>query len=224
MSANNSVDAKTSFTADKVIASFEDGLCKNTSEVICRIRNFKNIVKLGDSLKKQIDEGSSHVVFSSVGYQDSQKKAVFAIGCYLADSYSDKSVLILTSGKSGDAFKFFEASAVDEKIENYKLYSFGRNISIIDVDDFLGFGANREETLEYLLSAVNSHDVVIWNSPSIEIMKQYLQSYHRLLQCFQVLTLIVGETNLTTKGVDEIKEFFEAHGVSLRGAIFSAMK
>ncbi len=208
---------------EDAIARLEDGDCKNTSEVICRIRNFKHVAKLGEELKKQIDKGDTRIVFSSVGYQDSQKKAVFAIGCYLADVIPDKKVLLITSGKSGDAFNFFKASEQSKAIDNCSVYRFGKNISIIDLEDFVGFGDEREKTLEYLLSAVQAHDIVLWNSPDVQIMRQYLQTYHRILQVFQILTLIVGSSELTTKNVEEIKDFFESHGISLRGAIFSPM-
>lgn len=209
---------------EEVIARIDDGDCRNTSDVICRIRNFKHVAKLGEELKKLILQGDHRIVFSSVGYQDSQKKAVFAIGCYIADVMREKKVLIITSGKGGDAFKFFEASAAQKLIDNYRQYKFGHNITIIDLDEFLGFGKNREETLDYLISCIDGHDIVLWNSPEMQIMKQYLQTYHRMLQAFQILTLIVGNMDLTTNNVEEIKDFFESHGISLRGAIFSPLK
>jgi len=208
----------------------DGGDCHSTSEVVCRIRNFKHVAKLGESLRKYIEAGDDRVVFSSTGYDDSQKKAVFAIGCYLADVIRDKHILLMTSGKDGEILKFFEASEVSsldpndlKPLSKARVYGFGSNLSIMDIDEMLAVGSQRDQVLDEVIAAVKSYDIVLWNTPSINIMRQNLHFFHRLLYSFKIITLIVARNTLTTTDVEDIKEFYESHGISLKGAIFSPL-
>lgn len=206
-------------------ARIDGGDCKTVSEVVCRIKNFKNVAKLGESLRKQIDGGDNRIVFASTNYHDSQKKAVFALGCYLADILSKQRVLVLTSGKEGDALKFFEfADAPSIKpLEKTTVYEFGDNLAIMDLQEILTSGGhNRDEVLTTALEAIEQYDVVLWSAPPMQVMRQYLPFYHRLLHSFKAMNLVVSRHTMTTGDVNEVKEFFESHGISLKGAMFSS--
>lgn len=215
---------------DQAFVRLDGGDCRTISEVVCRIRNFKHVAKLGESFRRHIEAGDNRIIFASTGYQDSQKKAVFALGCYLADVMRDQNVLLLTAGKDGDAFKFFEASQEVtlktnelKSLDKTKLYSFGENFSIMDLQEILSGSSDRDEILASLLSLIDAHDVVLWNSPPVQVMRQNLHFYHRLLQVFRMMTLVVGRNTMTTSDVQDVKDFFESHGISLRGAVFSSM-
>ncbi len=211
--------------ANPALARIDGGDCKTVSEVVCRIRNFKNVAKLGESLRKQIDEGDNRIVFASTSYHDSQKKAVFALGCYLADILSKQNILVVTSGKEGDALKFFEMAETrsTKPLEYSIVYDFGENLSIMDLQEILSIGGqNRDEVLSNALEAIESYDVVLWSAPPMQVMRQYLPFYHRLLHSFKAMNLVVSRNNMTTSDINEVKDFFESHGISLKGAMFSS--
>ncbi len=211
--------------SNPAFARIDGGDCKTVSEVVCRIRNFKNVAKLGESLRKQIDAGDNRIVFASTGYYDSQKKAVFALGCYLADIMSKQKILVLTSGKEGDALKFFEMAEARSlaPLEQSMVYDFGDNLSILDLQEVISIGGQqRDETLNNALDAIESYDVVLWSAPPMQIMRQYLPFYHRLLHLFKAMNLVVSRSSMTTTDINEVKDFFESHGISLKGAMFSS--
>lgn len=162
--------------------------------------------------------------FSTVGYKNSQQKAMLAVACYFSQIQGMKTSLI-TDNLDG-IFKTLTNNSLEVEIiaKNGTVisgYQFD-GIYIFDMEHILDLCRDEKTSLDLVLETIREYsDVSFFDLPELEVIKEYLCIYRPLISSIQSLSVIYFEDN-HNKIVEEVYEHFDKNGINLRGSLIQA--
>ena len=159
--------------------------------------------------------------FSTVGYKNSQQKAMLAVACYFSQIQSMRTSLITDNLKG--VFKALVDKSLTIEITSkdgviIPAYQFGE-MFIFDMEQILDLCKDEKTSLGNILEAIREHsDVSFFDLPELEVIKEFLNIYKPLVASIQSLSVIYFEDN-HNQIVEEVYEHFDKNGINLRGSL-----
>ncbi|WP_127717973.1 hypothetical protein [Halobacteriovorax sp. HLS] len=171
--------------------------------------------------KEYSQKGISSFAFSTVGYKNSQQKAMLAVACYFSQVQFQKTSLI-TDSLDG-VFKPLIAGAMEVEILTrdgvvVTGYQF-EGMYIFDMESIMDLASDEKISLESILATIKEYsDVIFFDLPELETIKENLNIYRPIVSAIESLSVIYFEDN-ENKIVEEVYNHFDRNGIDLRGSL-----
>lgn len=193
-----------------------------------KISNHEELFKIGKGLLLEVEKGVKNFAFTSTGYKNSQQRTILGLCCFFDQNANYKIAIIsdhLVHGVFGDLVDSSSLHSYSigngEDIVKYK--SFHHHFDFIDYSEFMKFYDNHLYTKSFdaeLSKILDNYDLVLWDIPEMEKMKQSPHFHYRISQFYQSMTIIVSQSSSSGKQVDFIKNFFSNYNISMSGVLF----
>lgn len=211
-----------------------DSVADKLAGYFYKIANHEELFRIGKKLLVEVDKGVKNFAFTSTGYKNSQQRTILGLCCFFDQNAHRKIAIIsdhLNHGVFGDLVDCSSLNSYSigngEDIVKYK--SFHHHFDFIDYSEFIKFYDNHLYTKSFdheLIKVLDNYDLVLWDIPEMEKMKQNPHFHYRVSQFYESMTIIVSQSSSSGKQVDSIKNFFSNYNINLNGVLFdtSALK
>lgn len=186
-----------------------------------QLKNQNQIFDYAKVFYKEFLKGITHFGFSSIGYKNSQQRALLGVACYFRQVQGLRTGII-TDNLSG-VFKVLIDKGLEVELETEE----GLVIKCHQIDGMYVFDLEflmdlaKEENIEFdkiLKTIQNYTDVNFFDVPDLETIKVYLTVFQPVLKILHSLSVIYFEDNAKDL-VDEVHRYFNQNGIDLRGGL-----
>ncbi|MFA6236660.1 MAG: hypothetical protein WC635_04960 [Bacteriovorax sp.] len=214
------------------VSETEDNLKMDSSDKLAgyfyKIVNHEELFKIGKGLLLEVEKGVKNFAFTSTGYKNSQQRTILGLCCFFDQNASYK-ICIVSDHLSQGVFKdLIDSSSLNsysigsgEDIVKYK--SFHHHFDFIDYSELSKFYGNHLYTKTFdaeVASILSRYDIILWDIPEMEKMKQNPHFHYRVSHFYESLTVIVSQSTSSGKQVEFIKNFFSNYNINLNGVLF----
>lgn len=218
---------KLKLTVQMTEESFNEGPDKLT-ENFYKIANHEELYKIGQGLFEQIQKGVKNFAFTSTGYKNSQQKAILGLACFFDQKFNYKIAVISDQLSPGLFSDLVESSSLnnhaiekEQDVVSYK--SFHHHFDFIDYSELIKFHENQlyAKTFDSTITSIlDKYDIVLWDIPDMEKIKQDSDFHFRVSHFYESLTVIVSQDTSPGNEVSAVKSFFSKHNIHLKGIVF----
>ncbi len=193
-----------------------------------RVHNHHELFQLGKSFFEDYSEGIKCFAIGSLGYKTSQQRAILGLTSFF-DLQKKLKVGVVSDNLYRGVFKnvIDHCSLVPEFIPGagmkIDLHQFHQHFDLVDMNDILLLGEeNPKGFYSFLDKFVATHDLVFFDVPELSRVKRRFYHYRPLLSYFESLSIVVVKKMSDTKYLDEIIDFYEGHGINLKGVVIDS--
>jgi hypothetical protein len=193
-----------------------------------RISNYEELFRVGKGFFEEAKKGVKNFAFTSTGYKNSQQRTILGLCCYFDQNANYKIAIVSDLLTQGIFSELIDTSTPETyKLENgedsihYK--SFHHHFDFFDYSEFSKFYDNHLYTNNFdeeIKKVLSNYDVVFWDIPEMENMKNHPHFHYRISHLYESLTVIVSHVNTSGKQVESIKNFFSNYNINLNGVLF----
>ncbi len=218
-------------SAKKLILFDPEGAKLSTDQLASyfyKISNHEELFKIGKGFFQEVQKGIKSFAFTSTGYKNSQQRTILGLCCYF-DQSSDCKVAIISDNLDQGVFnELINASekksySIDEGADTIDCHSFHHHFDFINYSEFNKFYSNHIYTKHFEVEVqkiVDMYDIVLWDIPDMEKIKQNPHFHFRISHLYQSMTVIISQNNTSGKEVESVKSFFSNYNINLNGVLF----
>lgn len=195
-----------------------------------RISNHEELFRIGKGFLQEVKKGIKCFAFTSTGYKNSQQRTILGLCCYF-DQNADYKIAVISDNLSQGIFsELVDSSTPDsysinhgEDTINYK--SFHHHFDFIDYAEFSKYYDKHLYTKNFEVEVkkiLQNYDLVFWDIPEMEKMKQHPHFHYRISQLYESMTVIISQSTTSGKQVDSVKNFFSNYNINLNGVLFDS--
>ena len=192
------------------------------------ITNHKDLFKIGKGIMNEIEKGVKNFAFTSTGYKNSQQKSILGLCCFFDQNTNHKIAVISDQLKASVFTDLVEASnlniyTMSNGADTIKYKSFFHHFDFIDYTELIQLYENYPNSKHFdieLKTILKNYDVVLWDIPDMESMKQNRHFHYRVSHFYESMTVIVSPNASSGKEVEFIKSYFSNYNINLNGVLF----
>lgn len=194
-----------------------------------KVENHSELFKLGSSFLQDYNKGLKSFAIGSTGYQNSQQKTILGLASFF-DHYSDYRIAIISDNLFNSTFNSVISESTESELhfgnnfEKIKIFNFHDHFDFIDLNILLDVGSSHlQESVEQKVEEVmNYYDIVFWDIPELEKIKEEPESYYLMIRSFDSLSIVVSSTNCSESDLENIKSFFQSYSINIKGLLFDS--
>lgn len=191
-----------------------------------KVSNHHEFYQIGNSFLKDYREGFKSFAITSTGYKQSQQRTILALASFF-DHAMPMKIAIVTSEMGEGVFKELISKSVDTNLElnmtkdsQMNVKRFYHHFDFVSFDSLFKMAPAGVPTYEYehaISQFVRNYDLVLWDTPEIDVFKANNNLYYPIALYFDSLSIIVSQTLSSQTEINELQEFFTNYGVNIKG-------
>lgn len=193
-----------------------------------KISNHEELFRIGKGLLVEVEKGVKNFAFTSTGYKNSQQRTILGLCCFFDQNANYKIAIISDHLAHGVFNELVENSSLNHYMlgdggDIVKYKSFHHHFDFIDYSEFSKFYENHLYSKNFdqeMTKILNNYDIILWDIPEMEKMKQQPHFHYRISHFYQSMTIIVAQNSSSGKQIDFIKNFFSNYNINLNGVLF----
>jgi hypothetical protein len=200
------------------------------AEYFYRISNHEELFRIGRGFLLQAGKGIKNFAFTSTGYKNSQQRTILGLCCYFDQNANHKIAIISDHMLQGIFGELVNSSSqnnysIDNGTDSIKYNSFHHHFDFIDYSELMKFYDNHLYTKHFeeeIQKILDIYDVVFWDIPDMEKMKNHPHFHYRISHFYESMTVIVSQNTSSGSQVESIKNFFSNYNINLNGVLFDS--
>lgn len=193
-----------------------------------KISNHEELFRIGRGLLAEVDKGIKSFAFTSTGYKNSQQRTILGLCCFFDQNANYKIAIVsdhMEHGVFGELVNLSSLNtySIGNGEDTVKYKSFYHHFDFIEYSEFIKFYENHLYTKNFdseMSKILGNYDLVLWDVPEMEKMKQHPHFHYRLAHFYQSMTIIVSQSSSSGKQIDFVKNFFSNYNINLNGVLF----
>lgn len=193
-----------------------------------KIANHEELFKIGRGFLKEVEKGVGSFAFTSTGYKNSQQRTILGLCCFF-DQNANYKIAIISDHLTRGVFSDLVESSTSENyhlgnggdVVEYK--SFHHHFDFIEYAELIKLYESHLNTKtfdEQVAKVLENYDVVLWDVPEMEHVKEHANFHYRISHFYESMTVIISQYASTGKHVESIKNFFSNYNINLNKVLF----
>jgi hypothetical protein len=202
-----------------------DVLSENRKEenTFYKVKNFEEVYKLGKTYFDDYKNGIKCFAIASTGYGDSQQRTALGIAS-LFDSLIKIKICIVSDNLNRGIFKEFveKSTEVELKLDediSVLTYQFYSHFTFVDLRKISMLAHNFDQPRKIFKKLKDHYDVIFYDVPDLDSIRDDFSIYFSMVQTFDSVSIIVAQNISSEIEVNEVRDFFTAYGISLKGLV-----
>jgi hypothetical protein len=188
---------------------------KKDPRYIFKVSNKDEFNQIGKSFMHDFENGKKNFAFTSTGYKQAQQRTVLALASFFDHNLPLKIAIISDQLENGIFEELVRNSDNATTGNNINLKRFYHHFDFITFDTILKLSSNENALSE--LS--NSYDLILWDIPDLDRVKNKTDIYLPIMNLFDSLTVIVSQNIASQKEMHELRKYFMNYGVGVKDLV-----